>query len=238
MAFAHGGSNGIQRSFVMLSNQGCAMDAEEGDCRSCCSITNGWQYKIQFKRSEPIDFLAEQPVVTIDPPFPLEDMPWSGNPHIVSERLKTYLELRAPHHAQYFEADVHLPITVFNDDQVQRMLPKGRQKFLTLFPDGFDAKALQPKACYYAVNWLYALDCVDEVRSIRDSEPDDPNITYDVLTVDPSKIPEDILIFRPREQMFKVYIDTSLAVNILDEGFTGVQFYPIGAEYPPEWPWR
>ena len=216
---------------------GDSRERGESDCRSSCDCLNGWRFNLPFKDAKRIGRLPERPRYQIEPPFPLEDMPWTSGPELVSERLMRFLRRHAPGHAQFFEATL-LPADKLDEKLLKRMLPKGRKRYQAMYPSGVEQTDLMPGCKYYAVNWLHALSCVDESQSIRDSDPGDPEVSYDVLAVDPAKVPDDILIFRPAEQMFNVYIDTALALRILEAGFTGVQFYQILDDYPPEWPWR
>ena len=226
------------RTFLIFDDCGDATEQGLSDCRSSCELVNDTDYELQFDNATPILKLSEMPRFRIEPPFPLEDMPWTSGPHTISNRLRRFLDSRAPRHAQFFEAEFCPPAATFDETVVTHMLPKGRDKYKSLFPNGFDAKVLRPNDKYFVVNWLFALSCADESQSIRDSEPNDPAISYEVLAVDPSKVPDNVLIFRPKEQLYSVYIDTHLAIDMVNSGFTGIQFYPIGDEFPPDWPWR
>jgi len=225
------------RSFVVLEDAGDSRERGESDCRSSCIPQGDIDFLNSFKKAKRIGCLEARPVVEIEPPFPLEDMPWSFIVPIVSQRFKEFLETEAPGHAEFFEVELVGP-KPFDPDSLKHMLPKGRRRFKAMFPNGFDPEALRPRQPYYVVNWLHALDCIDRERSIRDSAPDDPDITFEVIEIDPRRVPEDVLIFRPVLFMVTTYIDTRLAKKILDAGFTGPQFYPIGYDYPEDWPWQ
>jgi hypothetical protein len=142
-----------------------------------------------------------RPVVKIDAPAPLEDLPWSFKVPVVSERLRTFLENEAPGNAQFFEARIVGP------------------------------KRLLPKEPYYLVNWLHVVDCIDLDKSEWDDQdpPTGDPAQYDYwrIVVDPSRVPADVFVFRLKYFHVTIVIDQRLAQKIRKQGFTGPQFYDL-----------
>lgn len=149
-----------------------------------------------------------------------------------------------------------VPTKPIDPSDMKYMLPKAKRLFKKLHPHGFDPEVSRPTQPYYMVNWLHSVDCIDLKRTFEIDRAKvleeylaewdatyQESYTYDdmdtgAMVLDVSRVPEDILIFRLAHQMSTVCIDSRLARKMLDVGLTGVQFYSIGEDYPPDWPWR
>jgi hypothetical protein len=148
---------------------------------------------------------AKPPRFRIVPPLPrAEDMPWCGAAHVVSSRLRRFLQQEAPGHAQFFKAEV-----------------TGPKKLLAM---------LTPLEPYYVVNWLHLIDCIDLKKSEYDVEHEpgeEPDYTFFRLKLDPARVPPDVLIFRLKYESTTTVIDARLAEKIRRAGFVGPQFDPV-----------
>lgn len=191
---------GVRREFVDLSDMGAS--DRKGVKRSYCVPQGGLKFLESFHRGTRLPIPKRPPRVKVEPPLPLEDMPWSFEVHVVSERLRAWFEREAPDHAQYIECSFYGP------------------------------KKLIPKTPYYLVNWLHLVDCIDMKKSEYEVLPPskrggEPEYDFDHFVVDPKKVPKDVLIFRPKLYETVVAIDTRLADKLKASEFTGPQFYPL-----------
>lgn len=245
-----------ERKFVELSDAGDSREDGMSDCRSSCTIRGFWEDHEGYTDSQWIASPKEKLVFDIEPFFPLEDMPWTGSVPLVSERFKNFIEANAPGHAQFFEAELRLPNKPINPSDKKYMLPKGKRLYKKLYPNGFDPEVLRPTQPYYVVNWLHSVDCIDVERSLTLgrtlvldeylTEWDEyhnnnnyyDNIDMSTTVLDATRVPQEVLIFRLKRFMVTTCIDSHLALKMLDAGLTGVQFYSIGEDYPPDWPWQ
>lgn len=245
-----------ERGFVDLSDAGDSRENGVSDCRSSCTIRGFCEdHDNGYTDAQWVAAPKEKVVFDIEPFFPLEDMPWTGSVPLVSDRFKKFIEAEAPDHAQFFEAELVLPTKPIDPSDKKYMLPKAKRLYKKLYPNGFDPEVLRPMQPYYIVNWLHSVDCIDLERTFELdragvleehlaewNETYLNSYTYDdidtgVMVLDVSRVPKDVMIFRLVHQMETVCIDSRLARMMLDAGLTGAQFYSIGKDYPPDWPW-
>ena len=145
------------------------------------------------------------PRFRIAPPLPrVEDMPWCGMAHVVSNRFRRLLQQEAPGHAQFFKAEL-----------------AGSKKLL---------QAMSSACPYYVVNWLHMVDCIDLKKSEYDLSEEldqEPEYTFFTLTLSPAKVPKEVFVFRIKHEIGTVVIDAQLAQRIRAAGITGPQFYEV-----------
>lgn len=186
-----------ERVFQELSDAGGSSSRRP---RSSCEIVGSLEFLESFREGRPLDPPKRRKEVRIDPPVPLEDMPWSMYAPVVSDRFRAFLEEHAAGHAQYFE-----------------VILKGPKKLI-------------PGQAYFLVNWLHVVDCIDFERSDwyeEDEEGDEPRYDFNEIVLDPSRVPPGVRIFRLRHFDVVTAIDADLAREIKRTGITGPQFYPI-----------
>lgn len=115
---------------------------------------------------------------------------------VVSERLRAFLEERGGPDLEF------LPVTLINH--------KGRAE----------------KASYAIVNLLRHVDAIDqEATAFEWNELDETSMSeVSNLTVDPSRIPDDAVLFRLQHLTNVMGVRRDLAEAIEAEGFTGLDF--------------
>jgi hypothetical protein len=157
--------------------------------------------------SERIESAVEHPEV-------IEDMPWTwpAQPQVVSHRMRLFFETHAPGDGQF------LPITIRQQ--------KGRF---------FDVGE------YWCVQWLRVIDCIDWERSRWKKVDNGEGLEWFEFgfmgaVFDPSKVPDDVQVFRPYGiPAHCVLMKSDLAKKLKKAKFTGPQFEYVNlSSDPPE----
>ncbi|MBJ6761551.1 hypothetical protein JGU66_12310 [Myxococcaceae bacterium JPH2] len=99
-----------------------------------------------------------------------------------------------------------------------------------------DQKERPVQEPYYLMNLLDTLDCVDLEKSKFERAVIDPSLimTFFLLVLDESRIPEDKKLFRLKESPELIIIREDLAQGILDTDHNGMMFLEMH-EYGKEW---
>lgn len=118
---------------------------------------------------------------------------------VVSAALRDFVETQAPRSLEI------LPVRIINH--------KGRD-------------VGQP---FWILNPLEIVDCIDQAASKVRFGALDPTeiVTYEKLMLDPSAIPADLLLFRPKFLEGAVMVRRDVADAIVAKGFTGLAFIEI-----------
>jgi hypothetical protein len=85
------------------------------------------------------------------------------------------------------------------------------------------------KAKYFLVHQIDHPSCVDESNSVGVKSPIDPTqyLSVEKLVLDPRRIDEKLLIFRPAEYRDRPFVREDLAAKIEAAGFTGIAFFDV-----------
>lgn len=189
-----------RRQFLLFSDMGG--DTDDQIRRSVIDPVGDIMWIDSLKDGRRVKKPSKPPRFRIAPPLPrVEDMPWCGMAHVVSNRFRRFLQQEAPGHAQFFKAEL-----------------TGSKKLL---------QAVSPACPYYVVNWLHVVDCIDLKKTqydLNDELDEDPDYTFFRLTLSPAKVPRDVSIFRLKHEVGTVVIDAQLANKIEAAGITGPQF--------------
>lgn len=134
-----------------------------------------------------------------DPPHIFEDMPWLGEPfHVVSVRLRTFLERTYPETAQF------LPVQMV---------------------DAITGEIIETPI-YYIANWLRMADCVDFRRSVyKPNVYGSGRHLFSALIIDEQRA--RFPITRVMNAEINIIAHDNVRRAIRARGFTGVKFYPI-----------
>lgn len=88
---------------------------------------------------------------------------------------------------------------------------------------------------YYTVNMLRIISCLDEPNSTylkRSLGPAGEVLLFRKLSLDESRIPADAMFFRLEENCTVKIVHQTLKEAIEATGATGIEFHPVGVEYP------
>lgn len=190
-----------KRQFLRLEDGGG--DTDQGLVRSSIEPVGDVMWLDSLKDGRRAKKPPGTPRFRISPPLPcVEDMPWCGMAYVVSERFRKLLKEKAPGHAQFFKAEV-----------------TGPKKQVAM---------LAPALPYHVVNWLHVVDCIDMKKSEYDADDDgEGEYLFSRVVLDATRVPEDVLIFRLRQDETTTMIDAALAKKIRKAGITGPQFYNL-----------
>jgi len=155
--------------------------------------------------TEHLDCSVNHPEVT-------EDFPccWPPQPQVVSHGMRLFLEKHAPGDGQF------LPITI-------------RQRKGRFFDIG----------AYWCVQWVKVIDCIDWERSRWKKQRNDEGLewfefAYMGAIFDPTKVPDDVQIFRPYGiPAHCVLIKSAMAKKLKRAKFTGPQFKYVSLSTDP-----